>query len=410
MTTTAAMAPLGEDRRIGSIDVLRGLALLGILVLNIQAFSMPFEAYVNPTAWGDLTGANYLAWYMGQLLADMKFMAIFSMLFGAGIVLMTERLEATGRPVLGIHYRRMVWLLVIGFGHAYLLWHGDILVSYAICGMLVVWCRRLPPVVLALMGLAMIAVVSMLYLGFGFLLNAMPPDKAATMMNSGSTLQESILWQKDGYRGGWAQQMDVRVPMALIMQTKGFFFFVFWRAGGLMLLGMALHKWGVFTAKRSSAFYLCLLGAGILVGLPVVAWGLHSHEAAQWDPITTKFLTSQYNYWGSIIVALGWTALIMLIVKWGILRWLQTGLAAVGRMALTNYLLQSIVCITLFYGHGLGWYGSVERTGQAMVVLVLSIAQLIWSPLWLAAFRFGPAEWVWRSLTYWRLQPMRRSA
>ena len=345
---------------------------------------------------------------MSQLLGDMKFMAIFSMLFGAGIVLMIERLEATGRPAIGIHYRRMVWLLLIGFGHAYLLWHGDILVSYAICGMLVVWCRRLPPVVLALLGLAMVAVVSMLYLGFGFLLTAMPADKAADMMGGGMTLEGSILWQKDGYRGGWIRQMDVRVPMSLIMQTKGFFFFIFWRAAGLMLLGMALHKWGVFAAKRSTAFYLCLLGAGILVGLPVVAWGLHSHETAQWDPITTKFLTSQYNYWGSIIVALGWTGLVMLVVKWGVFRWLQTSLAAVGRMALTNYLLQSIVCITLFYGHGLGWYGSVERTGQAMVVLAMSIAQLVWSPLWLSTFRYGPFEWLWRSLTYWRVQPMRR--
>lgn len=407
MTTSPGMAPVKVSDRIGSIDVLRGLALLGILVLNIQMFAMPFEAYTNPTVYGDLEGPNYVVWYMSQLLGDMKFMAIFSMLFGAGIVLLTQRLEATGRSALGIHYRRMIWLLVIGLGHAYLLWSGDILVSYALCGMLVVWCRGLHPLLLGLFGVVLIAVVSMLYLGFGFLLTS-DPSKAATMMDAGMPLEESISWQLDGLSGNWFEQMDVRVPMSLMMQTKGFFFFIFWRAGGLMLLGMALYKWGVFSAKRSTGFYLCLLAAGILVGLPVVAWGLRAHETAGWDPIVTKFLTSQYNYWGSIIVALGWTALVMLVVRWGVLIWLQSALAAVGRMALTNYLLQSIICITIFYGHGLGWFGSVERTGQAMVVLCLSIAQLVWSPLWLSTFRYGPFEWLWRSLTYWRLEPMRR--
>ena len=121
-----------------------------------------------------------------------------------------------------------------------------------------------------------------------------------------------------------------------------------------------------------------------------------------------KFLTSQLNYWGSIFVALGWVAVIMLLVRSELLRLLQHCLASVGRMALSNYLLQSILCTLIFYGHGLGQFGTWDRTEQMLLVLAMTICQLIWSPLWLATFRFGPAEWLWRTLTYWRLQPMRR--
>ena len=137
-------APVAEAGRIDSLDVLRGVAVLGILVLNVQAFAMPWAAYFNPTAYGDLEGANLFVWVAGRMLADQKFMTIFSMLFGASIVLMTERAEACG-DARRLHYRRMGWLLVIGLLHAHLLWSGDILFLYAVCGMLVYPLRRQPP-------------------------------------------------------------------------------------------------------------------------------------------------------------------------------------------------------------------------------------------------------------------------
>ena len=401
-------APALPASRIESIDMLRGVALLGILVLNIQTFAMPFEAYTNPTAYGDLTGANYWTWFFTHLLGDMKFMSIFSMLFGAGIVLMIERLEATGRSAMGIHYRRMVWLLLIGLIHAYGIWYGDILVSYALCGMWVVWLRKLRPGWLLVIGLLVVAVSSVLMGGLGLMLVIMPGDQAAEIMASDLTPDESVLWQLETYRSGWIVQMDHRLPSSIAVQTIVFLFYSLWRASGLMLVGMALYRWGVFSGKVATKVYGTLLAVGILVGLPTIWWGMELKWDIDWEPIQSEFLFAQFNYWGSILVALGWVALVMLFIRAGLLKWFQHALACVGRMALTNYLLQSIVCTLIFYGHGLGYFGEVDRVDQALLVLVVSIAQLIWSPLWLNWFRFGPFEWLWRSLTYWSIQPMRR--
>ena len=155
----SSSAPVAEAGRIDALDVLRGVATLGILVLNIQAFAMPLAAYYNPTALGPLEGANLYVWVMGRMLADQKFMTIFSMLFGASIVLITERAEARG-DVRRVHYRRMGWLLIIGLLHAHLLWSGDILFLYAVCGMLVYPLRRLPAVLLLVLGALLLAIAS----------------------------------------------------------------------------------------------------------------------------------------------------------------------------------------------------------------------------------------------------------
>ena len=133
--------PTRDRERIDSLDTLRGFALLGILVMNIQSFSMPSSAYLIPNSYGDLEGLNGVVWLIGHLFFDLKFMAMFSMMFGAGITLMSQHRDAAGSPVLGIHYRRMTLLLFFGLIHAYFIWYGDILVSYAICGMVVVWAR-----------------------------------------------------------------------------------------------------------------------------------------------------------------------------------------------------------------------------------------------------------------------------
>ena len=148
----------------------------------------------------------------------------------------------------------------------------------------------------------------------------------------------------------------------------------------------------------------------MLIGLPLTALGLQFGWSVDWHPIKTKFLINQFNYWGSIPTALGWVAVVMLLVQSGVAKLFQHCLASVGRMALSNYLLQSIICTLIFYGHGFGQFGTWTRSEQMLLVLLLSIAQLIWSPLWLSTFRYGPFEWLWRSLTYWRLQPMRRGS
>ena len=190
----------------------------------------------------------------------------------------------------------------------------------------------------------------------------------------------------------------------------GFILGGFWLAGGRMLIGMGLMKLDVFSGRRSRRFYLWLALLGYGIGLPLVAYDAYKLIRTNFGFRFQLHGGIFLNFFGSVLVALGHVGALMLIFKAGRLTWLTSRLAAVGRMALTNYLTHSIVCTTLFYGYGFGAFGHVNRTGLAGIVLVIWIVQLLVSPIWLERFRFGPAEWLWRSLTYWKLQPMVRRA
>ena len=404
--------PVPGSTRIASIDVLRGFALLGILLMNIQLFAMPDAAYFNPTAYGDLTGANYYVWLGSRMFADQKFMTIFSMLFGAGIVLMTTRAEARGESR-GVHRRRMGWLAVFGLLHAHLLWAGDILFLYAVCGMLVYRLRAKPSRLLLRLGVATMAVSSVLFFVFG---TSMPywPAEAVAQFTVGA-------WQPtpamiDGtlasYRGSWLDQAPVRSTTALGFETFIILAWGGWRAAGLMLIGMALYKMGVFNATCSRRVYGALIAGALLVGIPVEAYGVLLDFRSGWAVTWSFFHGKQFNYWPSVAVSLGYVGVVMLVCQSASLRPLRPltrPFAAVGQMALTNYLLHTVICTTIFYGHGLGYYGSVDRLGQIGVVVGVWVVQLVVSPLWLRRFRFGPAEWVWRSLTYGERPPLRRA-
>ena len=174
----------------------------------------------------------------------------------------------------------------------------------------------------------------------------------------------------------------------------------------MMLLGMALFKLGVFSASKSRGVYMLMVIIGFGIGIPLILTGLSQHEAHDYAQEYSQFVGMQYNYWGSLGVALGWVGIVMLVCKAGLLNFIAAALAAVGRMALTNYLMHSIVCTLFFYGYGLGYYGSFNLAEQMIVVGAVWLFQLIASPIWLTMFRFGPAEWLWRSMTYWRRQPM----
>jgi uncharacterized protein len=408
MTRAENVQPTRPSKRILALDALRGFAILGILVMNIQSFSMIEAAYLNPAAYGDLTGLNKWVWILAHIFTDQKFMAIFSLMFGAGIVLFTDRAEAKGRSALGLHYRRTLWLLVIGLAHAYLLWHGDILVHYALCALIVVLFRKWSPRVLLIVGIVIVSVVSLLYLFSAFSLPYMPPDAYEDMQQTWQPGPAVIEHELAVYQSGWLAQMSLRVPTAFRYQTLIFSTFFLWRAGGLMLVGMALFKWGVLTAERSGRFYSALMIVGFGLGLPVVMYGVSRNFAANWSMDYAWFSGSQFNYWGSLLVSLGYIGLIMLLSNLSKLMPVTKVFGAVGRMALTNYLLQTIICTTIFYGHGLGLFGQVERSSQILIVLGVWIFQLIISPIWLRYYRFGPAEWLWRSLTYWQLQPIKK--
>ena len=400
--------PVAQGARIDSIDVLRGVALLGILVMNVQSFAMPQAAYFNPTAYGDLEGANLYVWVAGRMLADQKFMTIFSMLFGAGIVLMAGRAETRGDGR-QVHYRRMGWLLVIGLLHAHLFWSGDILFLYAVCGMLVSPLRRQPPGRLLAFGAVLLAVASAYSVGSGLSLPYWPEEARAAFASSvWQPTPEMLDAELAAYRGGWLDQQPARSAGAFAFETFMLITWGVWRAGGLMLIGMALFRREVFSARRSPRFYAGLIAVAVAVGLPLQAYGIALDFARGW-PVWSFFVGMQLNYWPSIAVSLGYVGLVMLACRTAALRGLTRPFAAVGQTALTNYLLQTILCTTIFYGHGLGWFGSVDRVGQVGVVAAVWAVQLIASPLWLRRFRYGPAEWAWRSLTYGARPPLRRT-
>lgn len=393
-----------SSERIDSLDVLRGFALLGILAMNIQYFSMPMAAYLNPSAYGDLTGANLTTWVVLHLLTDQKMMAIFSILFGAGIILFTERATASGRSAKGFHYRRNFWLLLFGLVHGYLLWSGDVLFLYAVCAFVLFPFRKLSAQRLLISGIALISVSSLIYFATWWSMPSWPQEMRAEIIGQSWAPDAAILEAElAAFRGSWSEQMQHRVPMTAEMQSFVALVWGFWRAAGMMLLGMGLYKLGILSAQASSRTYTRMLATGVLLGLPVVAYGIHWNFANDWGP-ESMFLGSQFNYWGSVLVSLGWIGGIILLLKQERMPWLTSRLAAVGRMAFSNYILHTLICGFIFYGHGLGYFGSIERTGQLVIVLLIWALQLIISPIWLRHFRFGPLEWLWRSLTYWQRQ------
>jgi len=402
------VGPVTAAERIASIDVLRGVALLGILVMNIQAFSMPAAAYMNPTAYGDLHGANFWVWYACHLFADEKFMSTFSMLFGAGIFLMTSRLEAAGKKPAPIHYRRMGWLILFGLLHGYLLWFGDILFNYGLCGLLAYVFRKMPPRRLIAIGLALISVSTLLFWFSGWSYPYWPQAQQDGFTHGiWHPTPEMIAKELADYRSGWIGEMPRRAAENTSDQFQGFAFVSFWKIEGLMLMGIALFKLGFFSARAPAKTYWAVLLAALFVGIPVIAYGTHLDILSRWPARESFFYHSQFNYWASILVALGWASAVMLVCQ---SRWKRftARLAAVGRMAFSNYLLDTFVCTFIFYGFGLGMFGKVSRVQQAAVVLAIWAAQLIISPIWLKHFRFGPFEWLWRSLTYLKAQPFRR--
>ena len=399
--------PILQQDRIQSLDLLRGFAVLGILIMNVQSFSMPEAAYLNPMAYGDLTGLNKWIWIISHILADNKFMSIFSMLFGAGIVLMSSRIEKKGRRSAAFHYRRILWLLLFGLVHAYLFWYGDILVAYAVCGILVYLFRKLKPGWLLTIGVAVMSVGSLLYLFFGLTLEFWPPEQIEMGKQFWLPPAEELQSEIEAYRGSWTDVFNQRYPMALAMQTFVFFINYGWHTGGLMLIGMALYKWGLFSGERTKKFYLSTFLICALIGYSLVLMGLKLNIENQFSFEYSMYLGSQFNYWGSLFVAIAYSSLIMLVFQSGWFKWCVKSLRLVGRAALSNYLFDTLICTTIFYGYGFGLFARLDRIFHVLIVLVIWITQILITRWWMGKFRFGPAEWLWRSLTYWKRQEMR---
>lgn len=426
--------PVSSAERMTSLDVLRGVALLGILTMNILSLGLPVTARLNPHVAGGFAGLNYDLWLVGYFLFDEKMITIFSMLFGAGLVLLTSRVQERGISPAPVYFRRMGILLAIGMIHAYLIWDGDILVSYALCGMLVYPLRRLAPqwlmVIALLVMLPSVPLTAFVSKVFQSLREAsLRVQNAESIGEIGASEDRQLAAEWDSVRRAFhpsatevAETIEANrdasywtlvvrnAPEAFGIQTTVFASSFVWTVSGRMLIGMALMKWGIFSGAGSLRFYGLLAIFGYGLGWPVVAVAANRLIQSQFDVVQLFGGCLQINAFGSLFVALGHVAVVMVICKSGGSSWLTSRLAAVGQMALTNYLMQSLLCVTLFNGYGFGFYGTFDRVQLYAIMAGIWTWQLWYSPLWLRHFRFGPVEWLWRTLTYGTRQPMRSVA
>jgi len=321
------------------------------------------------------------------------------MLLGASIVMLPGSAAEGATPVWRTHARRMAALLVVGLLHAYLLWYGDMLVALALCGAVVFLARRLSTGWLLLLGGVAFAIGSVLTIWLTWSLAQGPPADLDAWKDRYTPRRVNMVAEINQYQGGWDDQMRYRVPAAWENQTWNFATRLFWQMSGLMLIGMALFRLGVLSAARSRVFYRALGAFGFGGGVLLISLGLWRSSATKWDPLDYVLLSQELMIWGNLLVALGWVAFVMILCQRG---WQLGPVAAVGRMALTNYLLQTVICTTIFYGHGLGLFGQVDRAGQFAIVLAVWAFQLLASSAWLGYFALGPVEWAVRWLVYGR--------
>lgn len=391
--------------RLVILDVIRGVAVLGILLMNIQAFSMVMAAYSNPLAYGDLSTLNRVVYSFSYLFADQKFMTIFSVLFGTSVMLMLNKLARKGSDVAAFHYKRMFFLAIFGLLHAFLLWWGDILFCYAIAGMFIFLFRRKSAKTLFLLGFLMLVLNSLLFVGFDNLLPLLNENERAEIMTYWQPSLADITAETNNMLLGWYEQIGYRNQMALETLSNIFLFFP--RVIGLMLVGMALYKIHFFdeSLSRQALTNKTLVLSAIIclfIGLLMTAYGSYRQFILGW-PYLSMFTYMQYNYWGSLFVAYSYVAFCLYFFRLGFFIKMQQALACAGKMALTLYLMQSVICCFVFYGWGLGVFGEFERYQQLLFVLFIWIFQLVFAQWWFKYYQYGPCEWLWRMLTYTRL-------
>jgi uncharacterized protein len=427
--------PVSAPQRLRMLDVLRGCALLGILLMNIPYFAMPMAAYSQLNAWGGNDGANLWTFFIQWTLFEGKMRALFSILFGAGIVLFIE--HATARrdsaEVGDLFVRRMLWLMLFGILHAWFIWYGDILYPYAICGLLIFPLRKLPP-----RTLFVTAAMSLLLLTGGLAGDAFDKQSqkeagtaALAAEAAGKTLteeqkdakeawtntlemqapsREAMQEEVDAYRSGYAGALKQRAEVSRKFHFVPLYFPIFIDFWALMLIGMGLYQLGILQGDRSVGFYGRMAAIGYAVGLPLNATAAYLMYAWNFDFIGNEFANIPAFQVGRVATVLAHLSVIVIAVKRGWLTRLADRLAAVGRMAFSNYIAHSVICSLIFYNPGLALIGQLQRYQLYFIVLGIWAFNLLWSPWWLSRFRFGPLEWCWRSLTYWRRQPMRRPA
>lgn len=395
--------------RLVALDAVRGAAVLGILLLNIVDFAMPGYAYVDPNFYGGADGANWWAWALNFAFADGKFRGLFTVLFGASAALIAERSASPAR----VHYARMATLFAIGMVHAYLVWSGDILVSYAICGALLYVALRWRTA--SLLAIAAILMIGQLAGGAATYAGARHFEARATAPGAPAATRRTYAAYRAGLddlraaipadlaasRGGWRSVLPHRVAEAWEAQTHVLPATIA-ETIALMLLGIALYRSGFLDGRWPRRRYLLLLVAGYGLALPLYLPLIRWIDATRFDPVTLALAQPLHLVVLRPVVMLAHAALVILLLG------RSPRLAAVGRMALSNYLACSLVGTFLFCGYGLGLYGHLQRWQLYPIVLAVWIAMLLWSKPWLDRFAYGPAEWLWRSMARGRWQRLTR--
>jgi uncharacterized protein len=420
-------APVNESQRIESLDVLRGFALLGILLLNIVGFGLISTAYSNP-AEAMTSNADLYAWISVELFAEGAMRGLFSILFGAGVVLFVGGTDGRGA---GPHFKRNLWLLCFGLIDAYLLlWNGDILVNYALAGALLYFVRDVRASRLLSSAIALFVLLCAFY-GVGQL-GLSSTQQAAEQVASSEDVAGldpglvSAAQQWDSFVSDFSLTEEARAQELIARKTSYLSalawnakktnemlsfvlpLYLFWDALVMMLLGMALYKYGVLQGDRSRGFYKLLMAGGFTVGLLVNASEVYRAVDADFA-LLSVFAQMQFTYHiGRLGMALGYIGLLCLIMDAHFWSGLRRRLACVGRMALTNYLMHSLLAVFLFTGAGFALLDELTRAQLYGVVLAIWVLQLWLSPWWLQRFRFGPVEWLWRVLTYGKIIPNRR--
>ena len=435
----SATRPVARAERISSMDVLRGFSLMGILVMNITDFAYGYANYmyplstVKPVFSGPHWKINTTMWFLRWIFAEGKMRALFSMLFGAGVILLTERALSRGAGIKAadIFTRRNMWLVLIGMLHGYLIWDGDILFYYGVAALLFLFPFRNVRVKRLMWTAGIILFLNSILMMGGQYGTAYGAKKAAEKANAKlaqhQTLTEDEIgdlkkWKnaQDRWRAPDKKKFEDIAPMqkgywsaqghvaqnVLLGELKGAYFgFGDWV--GLMLLGMALFKNGFLPGRLSMKTYAWIAVIALPIGWVVPGIGAWKAWAGHFDMFKTLvWMQAPYDI-GRIAGALGNAALLLILIKAGVFRWLLARVAAVGQMALSNYLLTSLTMKTIFVWGAWHWYGYVEYYKIYYAVLGMWIFNMAFSSIWLRYFEFGPMEWVWRSLTYWKRQPMR---
>jgi len=433
MTAQTVLKPTNNTERIVAMDITRGIALFGILLMNIVGFGL-YKAYSDPTNNGGATGWNLDAWWMNNLFFEGTMRGMFSMLFGAGILLFTARASENnqGNAVTDIYFRRLLWLVLFGVIHCYLLlWTGEILYAYGIVGMFAFSFRHLVPKHL-LIGATVLFVLATAW-DINDYHNLKSINEKSMLANekkcSGETLSKEETksiekWDEkvkdfkatpeqlkdeiaERSKGYWSIVM-YRVPINQQTESSALYRYDFWDILAMMLWGMAFFKMGVLTATRSNRFYWIMAFIGYSIGITVNYFETQMIVSNNFSILSFYKSWSTYNL-GRVATTCGHIALIMLFIKSKWLLFLKKSLAAVGQMAFTNYITHTLICNFIFLGYGLSMFGKLQRYELYYIVLGIWVFQLILSPIWLRYYRFGPLEWLWRSLTYWKMQPFKRT-